>query len=211
MANLIYGSNGSMGVRYQAILKHLDEPYWCLDVQTLPTVKKTLVANCDRIILCTPTDTHFDILKEIIPLKKPILCEKPIVKSTRDVERVVEMCKMHDTPLTMMFQYSELIPYPHAKSGASSYNYFRTGKDGLVWDCLQIIALSNGPVELRNASPIWRCKINGTDLSSSDMDVAYVHFVKKWIEGRIQQNYDDLILFHRKTENLYDEQRKQFN
>jgi len=211
MSNLIYGANGSMGVRYQAILKHLHEPYWCVDVQTTPSVKKSLLTKCERIILCTPTDTHFEILKEILPLGKPVLCEKPIVKSAKDVERVIEIAKMHNAELTMMFQYSELIPYPHNKTGATNYNYFRTGKDGLVWDYLQIIALSNSTIELKNASPIWRCQINGTNLSLSDMDVAYVSFVRKWLEGRVNQNYEDLIRFHRKTEQIYDEQLKQLN
>ena len=200
-----------MGVRYQAILKHLDEPYWCVDIGTSEANIINMAEKADRIIICTPTDTHFRFLSILLPIQKPILCEKPIVCSTKQVEEVLKIATLFKTHFSMMMQYAELIPYPHVKSGVSLYNYFRSGKDGLIWDCMQIIALANGSVELQNNSPIWKCIINGTELSSSDMDKAYLSFVRKWIEDKINQSHDDLLLFHRKTEELFNEHAKLLN
>ncbi len=106
----------------------------------------------------------------------------------------------------MVFQYGELIKFPHLRKGRDTeYNYFRSGKDGLVWDCLQIIALANDEISLRNDSPIWRCKINGTTLDLSDMDYAYHSFIKKWTKNGIDQNLSDLFKFHKKTEAIFND------
>lgn len=201
---LIIGSEGSMGKRYQAILRHLGENFSCADIG-MPILPKHRI--CDRYIVCTPTDTHYNILKSIIPLGKPILCEKPITKSLTALADIFSMCKQYNTQFNMTFQYSELaskdqLSYQVLDSGDSSYDYFRTGNDSLIWDCLQIIGLANGPVEIKNDSPIWKCKINGKYLSLADMDGAYVSFVKKWINGEINQNHDDLYKIHEKVEKM---------
>jgi hypothetical protein len=81
----------------------------------------------------------------------------------------------------MVFQYSELVK-PESR-GPSWYNYFKTGGDGLIWDCIQIIALSRTPPKIEARSPIWDCTINGQQLSLGDMDMAYVKNVKRWLDG----------------------------
>ncbi len=210
MATTLIGSNGSMGLRYQAILKHLNEPFYALDKEHSTDEIFKALDNSERVILCTPTETHYKLLKSIIPLQKPILCEKPITKSVKELEILFANVLKYNTHFTMMFQYSELVPLKQENFN-SSYNYFRTGKDGLIWDCLQIIGLAKGEIEILNDSPIWKCRINGKKLSLHDMDQAYVAFVNKWKNDFIDQNLTNLYNIHIKTERMANELNSKFN
>lgn len=107
MATLIIGSKGSMGTRYLSILKSLDEDTWGVDIESPPEYIIKKAAEADRTIVCTPTEIHYQYLKQIIPLGKPILCEKPITKSTKEVEKILTESQRCKTPFTMTFQYSE--------------------------------------------------------------------------------------------------------
>lgn len=180
MSYLIIGANGSMGQRYQAILKHLGKTVVCADVET-PLEKVLNAADwADGVILATPTETHYDYLRWLAPqIDPPILCEKPVTKSMDELHLLFDLLIDQRTNFTMMLQYQML---DSDKVGSSNYNYFRTGKDGLIWDCFQVIALARGPVHVDNTSPIWTCRLNGKALSLSDMDKAYVDFVAQWIE-----------------------------
>jgi hypothetical protein len=100
----------------------------------------------------------------------------------------------------MVFQYGEIVSNNENPHQFTSYDYFRTGNDGLYWDCLQIIALASGPIKLNNKSPVWKCEINDTQLDSSAMDHAYVKFIKKWSLGQIKQDPQWLIDIHKKVE-----------
>lgn len=198
---LIIGSEGSMGKRYQAILKYLEIPFSGVDINHSVGFVLNKVADASRVILCTPTDNHFSYLEKIIPIGKPILCEKPISRSLREMERILGLIEQHRSNFAMTFQYSELVP-ANQDPGQSHYHYFRSGKDGLIWDCLQIIALAKGEIEISNDSPVWRCMINGRKLSLSDMDHAYLNFTRKWLDGGIVQSPERLFEIHEKTEGL---------
>lgn len=200
---LIIGANGSMGVRYQAILKSLKESFVTTDIQDgfNEIINFAKAKNIKRIILCTPTETHGKFLRKLIPISKPILCEKPVVKDTYELDHLFDLVEKHNTHFTMMYQYSELVSL--RKIGPSFYNYFRTGKDGLIWDCLQIIGLANDTIDLKNDSPVWKCTINGTALKSSDMDYAYLTFVKKWLKNKQNQNLSELYRIHQKVEEIF--------
>jgi len=168
-----------------------------------------MAADAERIILCTPTENHFQYLQNLIPLQKPILCEKPITKKLSELEKVLSTVENHKTPFSMTFQYSELVN--PLSEGPSLYRFFRSGKDGLVWDCLQIIGLAKGEIQLSNDSPVWRCVLNGTELNLGQMDFAYLNFVRKWTEGRIYQSPEMLFKIHEKTERMHHELGLQSN
>lgn len=209
MSTLLIGARGSMGKRYQAILKHLDEAVWCVDKEhSIDEILKR-ARRAERVILATPTESHWDFLQRLLPLGKPILCEKPIVKDSEKLIELYRLSQKHRTPLTMMLQYSELLK--EGSEGESYYDYFRTGNDGLIWDCLQIIGLSDGEVDIRNDSPIWTCKINGQVLNLSEMDGAYVSFVSKWLNNKIEQDFAEIIAIHEKVEQLENERNFQLN
>ena len=194
----LVGSEGSMGKRYRAILNKLNVEFRPFDKETS---LNDLVSTCkysNGIILCTPTPTHFTFLNALIPLGKPILCEKPISKDPEEVIECFRLAGEENCSLTMMLQYQEILT-PGEYSGDSSYNYFRTGNDGLVWDCMQTIALAKGKVSVKNDSPIWECQINGEKLDFRQMDSAYLIAVRKWLYGMSLQKPIEIIEMHQKT------------
>lgn len=195
----IVGANGSMGRRYQAIFNYLNIPFQALDaLHTLGMVTQA-VERSDGVVIATPTATHADFIRALAPLKKPILCEKPVVKDIAELKLLFEVLKDAGTPFRMMYQYSMLARTD--RIGPSVYNYFRHGSDGLVWDCLQIIGLARGACHLREDSPVWSCKINGLRVEISHMDAAYIAYIQRWL--RIpSQDPGEIIAIHEKTHAL---------
>lgn len=198
---LLIGSEGSMGKRYQAILNQLKVPFGRVDTgrnvsdfDSWDTYTHFLVAS--------PTDTHYQIIKDIEKFKKPILCEKPITKNLDELRELLDLCQER---LSIVFQYLSLINFNSnvdSQSKMSWYNYFRTGNDGLYWDCMQIIALHRngmGSLEIANVSPVWSCCINGKPLSINGMDSAYVAYLHTWLAGFRYIKHDKIFELHQKV------------
>ena len=181
MSILIIGANGSMGSRYKAILKSLGKDWLAYDTEGGDSTSYSRkLGAADGYIIATPTDTHKDYIEALAPLGKPILCEKPVVKDMGELNNLVLMLKDENANFSMTSQYQELVD--DESSGYTYYDYFRTGNDGLRWDCIQIIGLAKGDYSVGNTSPIWNCQINGKRLSLEHMDHAYVTFVSKWLD-----------------------------
>lgn len=194
----IIGSNGSMGKRYQAIMNFLGKPHLCFDKEdSIDTIRK-VAAEAEGFIIATPTPTHAEFLRQLLPTRRKILCEKPVTKDLGELIDLDGFCSRHGFDFQMTMQYQELMKLDSL--GPSYYDYFRTGNDGLVWDCLQIIGLSDEIPVLENKSPIWSCMINGHRLNLGDMDLAYVECVRKWMGGRLLQTRKTVIDMHRKTD-----------
>lgn len=172
---MLIGSEGSMGRRYKALLNYLGHFHIDVDIQNISTIED-LGDRCKGFIIATPTWTHFRFFKRISHFKKPILCEKPL---STDMNEVSEMLR---SPVRMMLQYLILNPIPGVMEGVSSYNYYNTGKDGLKWDCAQIIGLARNHCEIKNDSPFWECRLNGKELDVSWMDRAYLKYLELWFK-----------------------------
>jgi hypothetical protein len=161
-----------MASRYTAILDYLGRPWVGVDLyDKIPDVEYS------QILICTPTDSHYgDIRLLCSRFKVPILCEKPITRVPHELADLLSL----DIDLSMINQYNSMMrPYPFMEEpGRSHYNYFRSGKDGIEWDCINIIGLSDTPPTLTNKSPLWDCKINGQQLNLGDMDSAYVKQIR---------------------------------
>jgi len=202
---LIYGSEGSMGKRYQAILNWLNIDFECIDSRL--GFSEVNLEKITHFIVATPTETHLEIIRNIAIYKRPILCEKPISKSIDEVKEIIKLCGDN---LSIMFQYivfSEMNEKDGVQLKETSYNYFRTGNDGLYWDCMQPICLHNGEfgeLSVRNNSPVWNCILNGRKLNVRDMDVAYVSYVASWLCGKKYLNNDTILKFHQKVINFMD-------
>lgn len=176
---LIIGDKGSMGRRYAANLRYLDFPR--IDgVDNDASIDDIAKVShlYDGIILATPTNTHFEILMALKNTSASVLCEKPITKSREELDHVLYAYK--DKNLQMVMQYKDLETYG---KGDSFYDYYNHGRDGLYWDCLQIIALAQGRVMLSENSPFWKCRLNGTDLDISKMDIAYNLMLRRWMRN----------------------------
>lgn len=187
---LLLGAEGSMGRRYQAILKHLKVSY--LPVEINEEVPRLVF---DGVIIATPTDTHQGLIKKYHYM--PILCEKPVCRNLFELNETLDFVRDNNVHFTMMNQYF-LLDDPHM-TGPTIYDFYNTGKDGLHWDCLQIIGLARTTVEIMNKSPIWSCMLNGKQLSILDMDKAYLDFVKKWLTFEKFQSVDYLREIHYRT------------
>jgi hypothetical protein len=196
MSILIVGSEGSMGKRYQAILKYLRRDFVCEDLCFSQVKPAQIPDHVSGFIIATPTGTHAQMIRKYLPFKKPILCEKPVVKNTDQLRELFK--EIGSTPFTMMYQYQNLC---REGDGPSSYDFFRHGNDGLVWDCLQIIGLSQCTPTLKEESPIWQCMLNGRDLDVKYMDWAYVKFVADWLRDP-SQDKDQILDAHVKTDEL---------
>jgi myo-inositol 2-dehydrogenase/D-chiro-inositol 1-dehydrogenase len=58
----------------------------------------------DAYVVATATDSHIDLLADLIPLGKPILCEKPISLTVEDTDSVIADCKKFGTQIQVGFQ-----------------------------------------------------------------------------------------------------------
>jgi hypothetical protein len=199
MSVLIVGSKGNMGRRYTAILKYLGVQTRGIDVDTPDSVVEREINYATRAIIASPTETHCAWLKTIAPYNVPILCEKPLAKDLVQVKKALEHVEACGTRINMVYQYRELAN-PKSR-GNSHYNYWNHGRDGLIWDCIQVIGLARGPVSLTEDSPIWDCKINGRTLDIGDMDRAYITHVESWLKNP-GQSINEIMEIHQKTAEL---------
>ncbi len=201
---LIIGSEGAQGKRYQAILKSLGVEFGRLDAKYFDTAC-AIFELFTHFIIATPTETHAEIIRELLPLNKSILCEKPITKDIFEMRDLYEEIKRSNVSFSMVYQYRHLVLDGNF-SGDSSYNYFRHGNDGLTWDCLQIIGLGNGAIDLSEKSPVWKCQINGEPLFIEEMDSAYVLEVQDWLNDRGFNDLDSILNIHEKVNTFADRQ-----
>jgi len=58
----------------------------------------------DGYVVATATDSHIGLLAELIPLGKPILCEKPISLTVEETDSVIADCKKFGTQIQVGFQ-----------------------------------------------------------------------------------------------------------
>jgi hypothetical protein len=179
---LIVGARGNMGQRYAKVLEYHGVKWQGVDIDDTYLTQMKLAEKSSGVLIASPTAAHINQLHRFAYMGKPVLCEKPFTKDLSALKEVLELYHKTRTPLSMVFQYQELMPEEPTK-GPSWYNYFRTGKDGLIWDCIQIIALAKKPPVLKAMSPVWDCTINGHRLNLGDMDQAYVTNVKRWLDG----------------------------
>lgn len=175
---LIIGNKGSMGRRYEALLRHKTLPFHGVDSETPVDAIAKLAANYDGVILATPTDTHYQFLLKLAHLDINLLCEKPITKDASELEQILELYK--NKKLQMVMQYRDL---DIGVQGDSFYDYYNHGRDGLYWDCMQVIGLARGRVMVSESSPFWKCRLNDVDLNLSQMDYAYSLMLNRWMRN----------------------------
>lgn len=177
----ISGIKGNMGSRYALICHALGLRVYGTDLVSF-TEQATFCRkkNIDGVIIATPTHTHIDAINIFgNQCNLPMLVEKPI--------RIGRVRTMPDFNVTMVNQYKYLAK--ENSVGLTYYNYFKTGGDGLLWDCINIIGLAKGEVSVKKESPFWRCMINGHRINIKDMDRAYFDMIKDWSRNPIGNRY----------------------
>ena len=63
-----------------------------------------LAIRLDIISVCTPPETHCQIVCDIAPYVKAIYCEKPIATTIEDAEKMIEVCHKHNVILQVNHQ-----------------------------------------------------------------------------------------------------------
>lgn len=61
-------------------------------------------ADVDAVLICSPTDTHADLIERCAAAGKAIFCEKPIDLSIERAQRAVEAADAAGVPLMLAFQ-----------------------------------------------------------------------------------------------------------
>lgn len=202
----IAGCNGGMGRRYTAVLRHLGHVPTGFDIpgfhegHELADKVRIEAESSDAVIIASPTETHISLLDFFAETDRPILCEKPISKNIAEIKRVMARLVRTRTKLRMVSQYDYIVDPDF--DGPTLYDYFKSGPDGLYWDCINVVKHAKGKVTLRNESPVWNCWINGQKLNLGLMDQAYVEMMKDWLSRPEKINYDAIIHAHEKVARL---------
>lgn len=202
----IAGANGGMGRRYKAILRHLGHEVWGFDLpdfsehHELAEQVRFEAESSDAAIIATPTETHLDMIDFFRLRDRPMLCEKPISKDLALLEKKLAMFSRKGAKLQMVSQYDYLLE--DIDEGPTYYNYFKTGNDGLFWDCINVVKHAKGKITLKNDSPIWQCWINGQKLNLGHMDQAYIEMVKDWLANLNRTDFDGIWAAHKKVHDL---------
>ncbi len=65
---------------------------------------------CDVYLIVSPNDTHYEILLDLMPGNKPILCEKPLCTTVEHCEKVVELADKRSAPIWVAMEYRYMPP-----------------------------------------------------------------------------------------------------
>jgi myo-inositol 2-dehydrogenase/D-chiro-inositol 1-dehydrogenase len=127
------------------------------------TIEQILAASdIDAVVICTPTDTHADLIEKFARAKKAIFCEKPIDLS---VQRVQECLKVVDaTKAILMVGFNRRFD-PHFMAVRAAID---AGEIGAV-EMVTIVSRDPGPPPLdyvKRSGGIFR------DMTIHDFDMA---------------------------------------
>lgn len=71
---------------------------------TAVPLAEALDVEVDAYVVATATAAHGDLLRELLPLGRPILCEKPIGATLGETEAIIEAAREHDCRIQVGFQ-----------------------------------------------------------------------------------------------------------
>src|SRR4051812_6439224 len=74
--------------------------YGC-EVRTIDVIAAS--KDIDAVVICTPTDTHADLIEKFSNAKKAIFCKKPIALSIKRVEECLKVVEKNKTTLMVGF------------------------------------------------------------------------------------------------------------
>lgn len=211
MKILIVGNLGNMGRRYQLICESLgcEVTGWDTAIGKGIEGRRYSLDQYAGVIIATPTCTHLNVIEGYAG-KLPILCDKPICTN---LKRIDELLAIPGINLRMINQYeyfenqrvnfikevkSRIHTDVYDSQKKTYYNYFKHGADGILWDCINIIGLAQGPCEIAEDSLVWECVINGHRCELADIDRSYIWNITDWL-GKFDNNHNYIKHAHRKV------------
>lgn len=183
MITALIGGNGSIGKRYQAILHHLKMPYRVID----PIVTPESLNGITRAIISTPTNTHCEVASLCQERGIPFLCEKPLSKDLEELKKF----KNFYTLGFVVNNYAFLRDFSKKKIKQIEYDFFNTGRDGLLWDVCQMVYLSEihkSDLVVKRKSWTWKLFINSERIQYEEIEKSYVDMIDAFLKNRV----DDL-------------------
>lgn len=143
----------------EAAATELAAKYGC-EVRSIEDIERS--GDIDAVVICTPTDTHADLIERFARAGKAIFCEKPI---DLDLQRVKACLKVvEETGATLMVGFNRRFD-PHFKA---VHTAITEGKIGAV-EMVQIVSRDPDPPPvsyIRSSGGILR------DMTIHDFDMA---------------------------------------
>ncbi|GAB1478829.1 inositol 2-dehydrogenase [Paracoccaceae bacterium] len=85
---------------FPAAAEAIAAQYGC-DVRTIEAIEAA--SDIDAVVICTPTDTHADLIERFVKAGKAVFCEKPIDLSLARVKQCLEVVRAHKGVLMVGF------------------------------------------------------------------------------------------------------------
>lgn len=205
MKILLLGGNGSIGRRYQAVLRSLGYEFDVYDNPRHEPGSKSFVGY-NHFIIATPTHTHLTYLQELSTYDHAaILCEKPLSKVPAEIKKFKSLSAYIDQKVFVVNNYNYL---PYAPRNLS-YNFFNTGRDGLIWDVCQLVYLAfknKVDLEVKRESPWWDFKWGQFQVPYAEIERSYSMMVRAFLIGEYSRLWDmtDALKMSEVCANLYE-------
>ena len=135
------------------------DQYGC-DVRTIEAIEAA--KDIDAVVICTPTDTHADLIERFVKAGKAVFCEKPIDLSLARVKACLEVVRAHKGVLMVGFNRRF---DPHFRAVRAEID------KGTVGDVEMVVITSRDP----GAPPVEYIKRSGgifRDMTIHDFDMA---------------------------------------
>jgi myo-inositol 2-dehydrogenase/D-chiro-inositol 1-dehydrogenase len=72
-----------------AAAQAIADQYGC-DVRTIEAIEAA--KDIDAVVICTPTDTHADLIERFVKAGKAVFCEKPIATDLAETVEAINAC-----------------------------------------------------------------------------------------------------------------------
>ena len=173
----LLGGNGGIGKRYQAVLNYLNEPFRVIDIGD----SKGLLEGCEKAIIATSTDAHEEWCWECSYLKIPFLCEKPLSKKKESIDAMISRDVVGYVVNNWAFVATN---FSNKAPTSLYYDFYNSGKDGLVWDVCQLILLAdkaNCSLEVRTDSYYWDAMWGEEVIPYSAIEQSYMQMIRAFL------------------------------
>ncbi|PLL11943.1 inositol 2-dehydrogenase [Tabrizicola sp. TH137] len=142
-----------------AAAQAIADQYGC-EVRTIEAIEAA--GDIDAVVICTPTDTHADLIERFVKAGKAVFCEKPIDLSLARVKACLEVVRAHKG--TLMVGFNRRFD-PHFRAVRAEID------KGTVGEVEMVVITSRDP----GAPPVDYIKRSGgifRDMTIHDFDMA---------------------------------------
>lgn len=186
---LLIGGEGSIGRRYQAVLRALGVEFKVYDRS--PQKKDyglsdllfaQLVSKTKHAIIASPTSTHFDYCLTFERNGIPYLCEKPV---SMDPKELTILKGFKAGYVVNNWSYIGTNAYLPLVPKSISYDFYNTGRDGLLFDVCQLIYLAKKTgafLSVRRDSHFWDVTWDGQEVPYRFIEESYLQMVRAFLK-----------------------------